>query len=232
MVVALRISCVRMAVAVAAAMAVSLAASRGVTAQNAAPPPPPPSTAAPVRVGGNIRPPVKSNDVRPVYPSEALAAGVQGVVIVEATIGPDGIVQDTRVLRSIPLLDTAALSAVRQWQFAPTMLNGAPVSVIMTVTVNFTLDELTPRACAEEPSLKSATSSTPRTIRFVNASAAPKKVFWLDSSGERRLYATVEPQGTFVQPTFEGNSWLVTDARDQCTAIYLPIGHGGQATLR
>ena len=201
----------------------ALAATAAAAAQN---------PVAPIRVGGNIRPPVKSNDVRPVYPSEALAAGVQGIVIVEATIGPDGIVQDTRVLRSIPLLDTAALSAVRQWQFAPTMLNGAPVSVVMTVTVNFTLDELTQRACAEEPSLKSATSSTPRTIRFVNASAAPRKVFWLDSSGERRLYATVEPQATFVQPTFEGNPWVVTDPRDQCTAIYLPIGRGGQATLQ
>jgi TonB family protein len=124
--------------------------------------------------------------VRPKYPEAALAAGVQGVVILEVTIGPDGAVQETRILRSIPLLDDAAVSAVREWQFAPTLLNGAPIPIIMTVTVNFTLDLLTPHACAEEPSLKSATPVTPRSIRFFNASGAPRKVYWL-TSGERRL---------------------------------------------
>jgi len=61
-----------------------------------------------------------------VYPSIAQSARVQGVVIVEATIGPDGKVSDARVLRSIPLLDQAALDAVRQWVFTPTLLNGVP----------------------------------------------------------------------------------------------------------
>jgi len=102
-------------------------------------PPPPPPPQAPVRVGGNIRPPTKIKDVKPIYPSIAQSARVQGVVIIEATIGLDGKVNDARVLRSIPLLDQAALDAVRQWQFTPTLLNGVPVPVIMTVTVNFTL---------------------------------------------------------------------------------------------
>ncbi len=110
----------------------------GVVAEPA-PPPPPPVTPTPVRPGGDIRPPVKVKDVRPAYPGIAQAARVQGVVILEATIGPDGAVQGARVLRSIPLLDQAALDAVRQWQFTPTLLNGVPVSVIMTVTVTFTL---------------------------------------------------------------------------------------------
>jgi protein TonB len=92
-----------------------------------------------VRVGGNIKPPTKTKDVRPVYPAIAQSARVQGVVIVEATIGPDGRVAEARVLRSIPLLDQAALDAVKQWQFTPTLLNGQAVPVIMTVTVNFTL---------------------------------------------------------------------------------------------
>jgi protein TonB len=60
-------------------------------------------------------------------------------VIIEATIGPSGKVADAKVLRSIPLLDNAALDAVRQWVFTPTLLNGVPVPVIMTVTVQFTL---------------------------------------------------------------------------------------------
>ena len=103
------------------------------------PPPPPPPPPAPVRVGGNIKQPTKVKDVKPVYPAIAQSARVQGVVIIEATIGPNGAVQEAKVLRSIPLLDAAALEAVRQWQFTPTLLNGVPVPVIMTVTVNFTL---------------------------------------------------------------------------------------------
>jgi len=104
-----------------------------------APPPPPPPPSAPVRVGGNIKQPNKTRDVKPVYPPIAQSARVQGVVIIEATIGPDGRVKEAKVLRSIPLLDQAALDAVKQWQFTPTLLNGVPVPVIMTVTVNFTL---------------------------------------------------------------------------------------------
>jgi protein TonB len=103
------------------------------------PPPPPPPPPAPVRVGGAIQPPTKIKNVPPVYPPIAQSARVQGVVIIEAVIGPSGAVQDAKVLRSIPLLDAAALDAVRQWQFTPTLLNGVPVPVIMTVTVNFTL---------------------------------------------------------------------------------------------
>ncbi len=78
-------------------------------------------------------------DVKPVYPPIAQSARVSGVVIIEATIGADGRVKDAKVLRSIPLLDQAALDAVKQWQFTPTLLNSVPVPVIMTVTVNFTL---------------------------------------------------------------------------------------------
>jgi len=104
-----------------------------------APPPPPPAPTQPIRVGGNIKQPTKTKDVKPFYPPIAQSARVQGVVIIEATIGPDGRVKEAKVLRSIPLLDQAALDAVKQWQFTPTLLNGVPVPVIMTVTVNFTL---------------------------------------------------------------------------------------------
>jgi protein TonB len=92
-----------------------------------------------VRVGGNIKQPTKVKNVPPVYPPIAQSARVQGVVILEATIGPDGHVQDVHVLRSIPLLDAAAIDAVKQWVYSPTLLNNVPVPVIMTVTVNFTL---------------------------------------------------------------------------------------------
>jgi len=93
--------------------------------------------ASAVRVGGRIKPPIKMNDVAPEYPALAKNAGVTGVVIIEATIGADGKVIDAKVLRSVPLLDQAALDAVRQWEYAPTLLNGVPVPVVMTVTINF-----------------------------------------------------------------------------------------------
>ena len=65
---------------------------------------------------------------------------MSGIVIIEATIGPNGKVADMKVLRSIALLDQAALDAVRQWEFTPTLLNGQPTAIIMSVTVNFTLN--------------------------------------------------------------------------------------------
>jgi protein TonB len=92
-----------------------------------------------VRVGGQIKQPTQLKRVNPVYPAIAQSARVQGVVIIEAVIGPNGKVQEAKVLRSIPLLDAAALDAVKQWEYTPTMLNNMPVPVIMTVTVNFTL---------------------------------------------------------------------------------------------
>ena len=101
--------------------------------------PRPSAVVEPVRVGGNISPPTKTRDVQPRYPEVARAARVQGVVILEATIGSTGVVTDVSVLRSVPLLDDAAIAAVLQWQYTPTLLNGVPVPVIMTVTVNFTL---------------------------------------------------------------------------------------------
>jgi periplasmic protein TonB len=103
------------------------------------PPPPAPKPQTPIYIGGQVRAPQKTHDVRPVYPPLALAARVQGIVIVEATIGADGRVVNARILRSVPLLDQAALDAVRQWEYVPTTLNGVPVPVIMSVTVTFQL---------------------------------------------------------------------------------------------
>ena len=113
------------------------------------PPDPPPSN-GPVdatndagsqrlRVGGVIPAPQKLFDVRPVYSENAQAAGIQGTIILGVVIGEDGAVTETVVLRSIPELDQAAVDAVRQWRFEPTLVNGEPVEVEMNVTVQFSL---------------------------------------------------------------------------------------------
>jgi TonB family protein len=94
-----------------------------------------PGVVGAVRVGGAVRSPQKIRDIAPIYPDQARQANVRGSVILEITIGVDGFVSDARVLRSIPLLDAAAVAAVRQWQYQPTLLNGAAVPVTMTVTV-------------------------------------------------------------------------------------------------
>jgi protein TonB len=103
-------------------------------------PPPAPAPTQTVRVGGTVTAPTKIHDVAPVYPQLARSAGIQGIVIIQATIGVDGSVVGAEVLRSVLFLDQAALDAVRQWRFTPTRLNGEPVAVIMTVTVNFRLN--------------------------------------------------------------------------------------------
>lgn len=100
---------------------------------------PPAAGSQPVRVGGNIKTPAKVVHVDPVIPARAVQARISGMVIVEAVIGVDGSITDVKVLRSIPLLDEAAVEAVRQWKFTPTTLNGVPVPVVMTLTVNFPL---------------------------------------------------------------------------------------------
>jgi periplasmic protein TonB len=106
---------------------------------SAPPPPPRPPAAPPLRVGGVIQAPTRVAYVAPVYPRLALASKVEGTVILEAMIDEKGAVREVRVLRSSQLLDGAAVDAVRQWRFTPTLLNGQPVPVVMTVTVGFSL---------------------------------------------------------------------------------------------
>jgi TonB family protein len=104
----------------------------------------PPSPAVPsvIRVGGNVRAPKKIKDVKPIYPPSMQEAGLTGVVPVEALIGPDGVVSSVRVLSAAvhPDFAVAAVDAVRQWRFTPTLLNGQAVEVSMRVTVTFALE--------------------------------------------------------------------------------------------
>jgi TonB family protein len=96
------------------------------------------STKPAVRVGGDIKPPKKIQDVRPQYPPDALAAGQQGSVILESQLTRSGCVRSAEVLKSAGTqFDIAALRAVGQWRFTPTLVRGEPVPVTLTVTVQF-----------------------------------------------------------------------------------------------
>jgi TonB family protein len=101
-----------------------------------------PQLPKPLRVGGNIKVPTKTLDVKPIYPKTMREAGREGVVPIEAIIGPDGSVTSVRVVSADvhPDFAIAAADAVRQWKFTPTLLNGTPVEVVMTVKVQFTLE--------------------------------------------------------------------------------------------
>lgn len=105
---------------------------------NEAPPPPPPPV-KPKRVGGDLQAPALIRRVEPDYPGVAVSAKVSGTVILEATVNEAGAVTDVKVLRSILLLDQAAIKAVKQWRYEPLMLNGQPVPFILVVTLTFTL---------------------------------------------------------------------------------------------
>jgi TonB family protein len=107
-------------------------------AQPGPPPRPAPSSARPVRVGGSLKPPTKTANVSPVYPAALAAEKVSGTVLLEATIGADGHVGVVRTLRSSnDEFTSAAMDAIREWEFTPTLLNGSPVPVVMTATFLF-----------------------------------------------------------------------------------------------
>jgi TonB family protein len=108
-----------------------------------------------VRIGGDIKPPALLKRVEPVYPPVAKAAKMQGPIYVDAIIGTDGSVRNATVTGGAPFppLQDAALAAVRQWVYTPTMLNGAPVEVQLSVSVVFKL-------CCEEETLTHVTDAT------------------------------------------------------------------------
>ena len=93
----------------------------------------------PVRTRGEIQAPALLKRVPPVYPPIAVNAAIERLVILEATVGRDGRVEGVEVLRSVGLLEKAAIQPVQQWQYAPSLLSGKPERFMVTVTVSFNL---------------------------------------------------------------------------------------------
>ena len=96
----------------------------------------------PIRVGssGPVPMPAKVFDIAPEYPASARTARVEGTIEIDILVGPNGTVEETRIIKSIPQLNQAAMAAVRQWRYAPTVINGVAVPVRMVVKVSFVLN--------------------------------------------------------------------------------------------
>jgi TonB family protein len=115
-------------------LAVLLAVARLGEAQET---PPPPESPPPKIAGVDVPAPKRVKSVPPHYPPEAQALGMRGIVILELVVGTDGKVTSARVTRSVPPFDEAALSAAREWEYEITKVEGKPVSVILTVPIEF-----------------------------------------------------------------------------------------------
>ena len=108
------------------------------------PPPPVPEAPPPIRIGGKIQSPKLLHRVEPFYPPVAVSARLQGLVILEALVDRDGTVVDVKVLRSAgSVLDREALTAVRQWRYAPLVLNGQRLLFVVTVILSFSVESAT-----------------------------------------------------------------------------------------
>ncbi len=113
----------------------------GVLSTAAKPVAPPPGRAAPIRVGGHVRPPKPIVQVRPEYPSLARQARIQGQVQIDAILDEQGNVIEMKVVSGPPLLYQAAVEALKKWKYEPTYLNDQPIAVQMIVTITFTLGQ-------------------------------------------------------------------------------------------
>ncbi len=110
---------------------------------------PPVSQDKPVKATGDAKPPKIVHMVEPVYPEDARKQGIEGKVILEATADIKGKVQGVKVLRGVDGLNQAAMDAVKQWTYEPMMINGKPMPVVFTVTVQFRLKDKGPKTGAE-----------------------------------------------------------------------------------
>jgi protein TonB len=89
------------------------------------------------RISGGVEEGLQIRNVKPIYPAIALAAGIEGEVVLQAEIGKDGRIENLRAVSGNPLLIRAALDAVQQWRYRPYLLNGGPVEVETQITVRF-----------------------------------------------------------------------------------------------
>jgi len=151
--------------------------------------------------GHRITEPKKTKHVSPEWPADALRAGLTGRVVLECVIGTDGRVENAKVLQGYRSLSEAAAAAVSKWRYTPTKLDGQPVPVIMTVTVNFRLEHPPKRG----ELLKSVHESDPE-IRWA-------AVRWLG-----RYRPITAQQKAAIEAALEDSSGLVRTAAKEAQA--------------
>jgi TonB family protein len=145
----------------AAALLILLLGASAAPAQSPQPP-----AGEPYRVGGGISAPQKLSGASPVYTELARRSRVTGTVILEAIIDEQGNVTNVRVLKGLPMgLDQSAVEAVQTWKFKPAMLEGKPVKVYYTLTVNFQVDQDPP----PPPRLQSFLNKNPELAEHMKA---------------------------------------------------------------
>jgi TonB family protein len=182
--------------AIRLALLISVVAGAAVSTQT-------PMADQPVRAGGDVKQPTKIKDVAAQYPAEAVRKHVQGLVWVEFTVDTTGHVEAARVIRGVPLLDQAALDAVKQWEFTPPLVNGLPRPVILTAEVSFTLGGGN-RSAAMSPDASLLSDEEARRQPFL---IAPGRVGLLQvgMTVDRLLRLMPSGQTTLVDLQFEGH---------------------------
>jgi TonB family protein len=149
-----------------------------------------------IRIGGAVESAKLIKKVNPVYPPEAKAQRIQGLVRLEALLGKDGSVKHLTVLSGDPMLAKSAINAVNQWKYQTTLLNGNPVEVLTEVDVNYTL--------AETPQGK-------HPITFDDLMKV-KRISDPQVSPDGRLVAYVETDVNFDENNKTSNIWIVPTA--------------------
>jgi TonB family protein len=96
-----------------------------------------------IRIGGNVQATKLISQVKPIYPENAQRSGIEGTVLLHAVIATDGSLLSIGVTNTLadPELAAAAIDAVKQWHYQPTLLNGQPMEVVTTISVNFRLQK-------------------------------------------------------------------------------------------
>jgi len=192
------------------------------------PPPPPPPRKAEVpppsdaiRVAGKV---MEAKLVRrpiPVYPPVARQARIQGTVKLSATISKAGTVENLNLISGHALLVDAAVEAVKQWVYQPTLMNGQPVAVMTEIDVNFVLEgtDLKPLGCDGNLRTESR-QSAPVNVTFRNESTSDVTVDWIDSQGEIKAFRTLAPGQQYTQSTYQGHVWMIAGGSGACLAYF------------
>src|SRR5262245_24893323 len=137
----------------------------------------------PIRVGSNVQESKLIHQVDPVYPDAAKTARISGIVILQVTVGVEGKVLEAKVLRGHPLLTQAALEAVRQWRYSPTVLNGEPVPVTATVSVRFHPSDVLRVRMSDDGALKDARGELAGSELFARISESHPLVIFSPNPG-------------------------------------------------